>query len=458
VRSSPSSKNILCLLKFFYNDTFHGLFNRPFFRSRLNRYGLLLLLTAAYLGYFYLNMVQLSTLTTNAKEADQATLLLAGKMTLSSYFNVVFILGTFMFILLNATVSLNRNSLFFAQTLPFSEREVNVSQRLFKLSVALVFFELLMIIVAPALKLIPMQWGVALLVLLTLHTVFIASFWILDFLYAALLQKMSGLKRIILGFVLDLCLIGLVTFHLIKTRFQIDVWVSTLPYSILTLTLFVLAGSILIGGAAYLLQTLFFSRNHLYVRQSYFKLGLPAFNIGLATTMPAIIRSKNFLYFWALLAVMSAGALYQVGLGGTMQLWLFLLPILGIVTITYADATLAVRKLYGLYRIHPLMELGSLLGVSIILMAPALYVGIVETNSLNPYLYGINIFFAATIAGFLFPKSQSNINETIASVLTIILIILLSVLVSIDGALYPALLFLLGVLYLILKKEYEVAK
>ena len=199
MRSSPSSKNILCLLKFFYNDTFHGLFNRPFFRSRLNRYGLLLLLTAAYLGYFYLNMVQLSTLTTNAKEADQATLLLAGKMTLSSYFNVVFILGTFMFILLNATVSLNRNSLFFAKTLPFSEREVNVSQRLFKLSVALVFFELLMIIVAPALKLIPMQWGIALLVLLTLHTVFIASFWILDFLYAALLQNMSGLKRIYPG-------------------------------------------------------------------------------------------------------------------------------------------------------------------------------------------------------------------------------------------------------------------
>jgi len=73
-------------------------------------------------------------------------------------------------------------------------------------------------------------------------------------------------------------------------------------------------------------------------------------------------------------------------------------------------------------------------------------------------MYGINIFFAATIAGFLFPKSQSNINETIASVLTIILIVLLSVLVSIDGALYPTLAILLGVLYLILKKEYEVAK
>ncbi|MFP7279229.1 hypothetical protein SFC11_07685 [Exiguobacterium indicum] len=458
MKSSTSSANILCLLKFFFNDTFHGLFNRPFFKSRVNRYGLAVLLICIYLGYFYLNMVQLSSLSTNAVEADKTTRLLAGKMTLSSYFNVVFILGTFMFILINATVSLNRNSLFFAKTLPFSEREVNISQRLFKLCVALVFFELLMIIVAPALKLIPMQWGTALLVLLSLHTVFIASFWLLDCLHAAVLQRFSGIKRSILSFVLDLVLIGAVTFHLMKTRFQVDLWVSTLSYSILTITLLVLLTSLAVGGIAYLLHAIFFARNHLYVRQNYFKLGLPAFNIGLATTMPAIIRSKNFLYFWALLAVMSVGAWYQVGWEGTFQLWLFLFPVLGVVTITYADATLAVRKVYGLYRIHPLMELASLFGVAIILMAPALYIGIVETNSLNPYMYGINIFFAATIAGFLFPKSQSNINETIASVLTIILIVLLSVLVSIDGALYPALAVLLSVLYLILKKEYEVAK
>lgn len=458
MKSSTSSANILCLLKFFYNDTFHGLFNRPFFKSRMNRYGLGILLMGLYLGYFYLNMVQLSTLSNNAVEADETTRLLAGKMTLSSYSNVVFILGTFMFILINGTVSLNRNSLFFAKTLPFSEREVNISQRLFKLSVALVFFELLMIIVAPALKLIPMRLGTALLVLITLHTVFISSFWLLDCLHAAVLHRVTGIKRTIFSFILDLVLAGLVTLHLLKTRFQVDVWVSTLPYSILTITLVMLMTSLVVGTIAYTLHAVFFARNHLYVRQNYFKLGLPAFNIGLATTMPAIIRSKNFLYFWALLGVMSIGAWYQVGWGGTFQLWLFLLPILGVVTITYADATLAVRKLYGLYRIHPLMELMSLLAVAIILMAPALYVGIIETNSLNPYMYGINIFFAATIAGFLFPKSQSNINETIASVLTIILIVLLSVLVSIDGALYPTLAILLGVLYLILKKEYEVAK
>lgn len=214
----------------------------------------------------------------------------------------------------------------------------------------------------------------------------------------------------------------------------------------------------MIGTIAYLLNSMFFAKDNIYVQSNYFKIWLPMYSIGLATTMPAIIRSKNFLYFWALLIVISIGSFIQNGLNGTLQLWLFLLPIFGIVAITYADAMISIRRLLSIYKISPLRELVSLLGVSIILMSPALYVGIVETQSLDPYMYGINIFFVATIAGFLFPKSQSNVNETIASVLTFVIIIILSALISFEGALYPSLLILLFVLYLILRKEYEVPK
>ena len=456
--NSLKFKNILCILKFFYNDTFHGLFNRPFFKSKVNRYGLILILTLLYLGYFYLNMVQLATLSKNIQDTHSADLMIAAKMTLSSYFNVVLILSAFLFILINSTVSLNKNSLFFAKTLPFTEKEVSVSQMIFKLSVALAFFELLIIIVAPALKLIPMNIFTAGLVLMTLHTLFIASFFTFELLYALVLKDTTGTKRLLFTFSLDFLIIVLVTVHFLVTRFKIDAWTSVQKESILQMTSIVFFTSLMIGTIAYLLNAMFFAKDNIYVQSNYFKLGLPAFNIGLATTMPAIVRSKNFLYFWALLIVISIGSFIQNGLDGTLQLWLFLLPVLGIVAITYADATISIRKLFSIYKISPLTELVSLLGVSIILMSPALYVGIVETQSLDPYMYGINIFFVATIAGFLFPKSQSNVNETIASVLTFVIIIILSALISIEGALYPSLLILLCVLYLILKKEYEVAK
>ncbi|WP_430786890.1 hypothetical protein VBD025_15005 [Virgibacillus flavescens] len=456
--NSLKFKNILCILKFFYNDTFHGLFNRPFFKSKVNRYGLILILTLLYLGYFYLNMSQLNTLSRNIQDIQSADLLIAAKMTLSSYFNVVLILSAFLFILVNSTVSLNKNSLFFAKTLPFTEKEVSISQMIFKLSVALAFFELLIIIVAPALKLVSVNIFTAGLVLLTLHTIFIASFFTFELVYTLVIKNTMGTKRLLFTFSLDFLIIVFVTIHLLITRFKLDAWVSVQKESILQMTSIVFFTSLIVGVIAYLLNALFFAKDNVYVQSNYFKLGLPAFSVGLATTMPAIVRSKNFLYFWALLLVISIGSLINNGFAGTLQLWLFLLPVLGIVTITYADTTASIRKLFSIYKINPMTELASLLGVSVILMCPALYVGFAETQTLDPYMYGINIFFVATIAGFLFPKSQSNVNETIASVLTFVIIIILSALISIDGALYPTLLVLLGVLYLILKKEYEVAK
>ncbi|EIT84382.1 hypothetical protein A374_16388 [Fictibacillus macauensis ZFHKF-1] len=456
--NSLKFKNILCILKFFYNDTFHGLFNRPFFRSKVNRYGIILILILLYLGYFYLNMVELNALSNIIQGRNSANLMFAAKMTLSSYFNVILILSALLFILVNSTVSLSKNSLFFAKTLPFSEKEVSVSQMIFKLSVALAFFELLIIIVIPTLKLIPMNIFTACLVLMTLHTLFISSFFIFDLIYTLVLKDTTFTKRILLTFALDFLIVVLVMVHFLVTRFKVDAWTSVQKESILVMTCIVFFASLMIGTIAYLLNSMFFAKDNIYVHLNYFKIVLPAFSIGLATTMPAIIRSKNFLYFWALLIVISIGSFIQNGLDGTLQLWLFLLPILGIVAITYGDAMISVRKLFSIYKISPLTELISLLGVSIILMSPALYVGIAEKQSLDPFMYGINIFFVATIAGFLFPKSQSNVNETIASVLTFVIMIILSALISFEGALYPSLIILLCVLYLILRKEYEVPR
>lgn len=456
--NSLKFSNVLDILKFFYTDTFHGLFNRPFFKSKINLYSSIVVVILLYLGYFYLNMVQLTTLSNGTKNLETSHIMIAAKMTLSSYFNVTLILSAFLFTLVNSTVGLSKNSLFFAKTLPFSEREISVSQKIFKLSVALAIFELVIIIVAPALKLIPMSIFTALLVLLTLHITFIAGFLIFELLYALTLRRATGTKRLSLTFLLDLIIIILSTVHLVATRYKIDDWVSQQKESIFQITLTIFGVSAIIAIIAYLINNKFLAKDHVYIQSNYFNLRIPVIKIGLSTTMPAVIRSKNFLYFWGLAIVITIGSILQNGIADTLQTLVFLLPILGISAISYADATLSVRKLFNLYQIKPINELLSLFWVSIILMLPALLVGIIVVKSIDPYLYGVSIFIGAMITGFLFPKSQSNINETISSVLTFVIIIILSSLININDALYPALVVLLVVLYLILKKEYEVPK
>lgn len=457
MKNSLKFSNILIILKFFYNDTFHGLFNRPFFKSKFNRYGLLIFVTFIYLSYFYLNMVELRMLSDGISSSSASQIMSASKITLSSYFNVVIILGVFLFILVNSTVKLNKSSLFFAKTLPFSEREISISQKIFKLSVTLCIFELVIIIAAPILKLIHMSIFTAMLVLLTLHTVFIASFLVIESIYSFVLERFTGSKKLLINFLLDLMFMTISTIHLLVTRFKIDFWVSLQQITILQITLMVLTISSFIGILAYIINNRYLAKDSTYVEANYFK-GIPVIKVGLATTMPAILRSKNFLYFSGLIIIVSIVSIVKNDMSSTLQVLVFLFPVISFVAISYADATLSIRKLFDLYGIKPIDELLSLLGISIILMLPTLIVGIMAVKSIDPYIYGINIFFVATIAGFLFPKSQSSINETISALLTIVIVIILSALISIDGALYPALLVLLSALFIILKKEYGDSK
>ncbi len=62
----------------------------------------------------------------------------------------------------------------------------------------------------------------------------------------------------------------------------------------------------------------------------------------------------------------------------------------------------------------------------------------------------------ALIIGFIFPKSQGNINETMSSFLVLILIALFSILANMEYALIPVTIFLSIILFYILKKEKEV--
>lgn len=458
VTNSLKLTNVLILLKFFFNNALQGILNRPFFKKKVNIYGFVCMVLIIYIGYFYLNIVEVSELSENITYIDEDEYIMLSKITMSSFFNIILILSVGIILLINLTINLNKNSVFFAKTLPFLNKEVIVSNILFKLSVALIIFEIVVVMVVPALKLMSRNLFTMVFIFSTLHVLFIAVFFVIELIYSSILRDKIGSVRWMLSFALDVLMVIFMTTHFVVTRFKVDAWIALQQASVFQMTSILFVSSLLIGLISFLINIKYISVNNIYVRSNYFKFGFPTFNIILATTLPAIIRSKNFLYFIAFLLVVSISSYVQVGVSAMFQILMFVLPLFGVIAINYADSTDKVRKFFNLYRITPVRELSSILVVGLILLIPTLILGFVEGQNDKLYLYGINIFIVSILIGFLFPKSQSNINETIASVLAIIVIILLSLMISLKGVLYLCLLFLLCILYFVLKKEYEVEK
>lgn len=458
VTNSVTLKNILVLLKLFYNNTFHGVFNRPFFKHKRNRYGFIFVLVVIYIGYFYLNIIEIEQLGRGLYIMDDAEYLYLSKITMSSFFNVILMISVIIAIFIHRTISLNRNALFFAKTLPFSEKEVIMSYMIFKLSVAIMLFEIIIIIMVPALKLMSTHLFVMLFVFITMHALFIAVFFIMEMIYAVISRTKGIILRNILSFLVDITFIFLLFTHFLTIRFTIDRWVGMQAMTVAQMVSIVFMSSVMIGSLALLLNYTYIVKDDMQLKPQYFKVGIPSFHIILPTTIPAIVRNKNFFYFIGLFLVVSLSAFIQAGRQGMLESLVFIMPLFGFIAITYADATNHVRKVFHLYRIKPIIELSSLVLSTLVLVLPTLWLGFVQGEGFILYVYSINIFIGAVLIGFLFPKSESNVNETIATLLLMIVVIVLSLLVNMKGALYPCLFLLLLMLYVVIKKEYEVAK
>ncbi|NBK97223.1 MAG: hypothetical protein EOM50_04290 [Erysipelotrichia bacterium] len=79
--------------------------------------------------------------------------------------------------------------------------------------------------------------------------------------------------------------------------------------------------------------------------------------------------------------------------------------------------------------------------------ALVLLIGLLAINSISPYLYSLAILLVSLIIGFLFPKSMSNINETISAFLVMLMLMILSMLANIKWTLVPIIILLIIILY-----------
>ncbi len=456
MKNSIEFKNILTLLRFFYLDSFHGLFNRPFFRKRINKYALIILFLFLYFIYFYYNMIEVAHLAQGTQDASSKSILMASKVTLSSYTNLTFVISIIFFVFINSTISLSKNSLYFAKILPFSLREVEVSLNIFRLSVSLFFFELIMIVVLPALKLIPMTLFMSFLFLITLHLIFIDGFLLVSWIYHFIIQLFSK-NRSLVSFALDLILSMISIIYSTSLRYIVDYTVGQSSFSISNIILSIFSLSMLLLIVNYFLIKNSIKADASYARTNFIFL-FPLNNDGLNLSFPPVIRHKEFIYFLGFTILTLGILVIQNGLNNAMQSLAFLFPMIGISGICYSEGTIKFKKLFNILRLTPFNEFSSILFVSSTLMVPSLLIGILVIHSLDPYVFGICIFVSSITAGLLFPKSESNINETVSFFITFVVIVLLAISINVKGSLLLALFILLVILYCLLKIESKETK
>lgn len=453
MKNSINFQDVLKTLKFLFYDSLKSIFRHQILKEKRNQYFFISALIILYFLYFYWNMVYLSNISHNVHLIDQSEFMLLGKITISSYYNSIFVLGIYIAVFVYSTFRLTNRALYIVKVIPLSNTESMLCIQLYKLFVGLAFFEVFLVIVAPGLKLMPMDLISAVLFLISLHIVFIVAFIGTNFIYQVLLKnpKNYNIKKIILDLLL---MVSSIQFYFTK-RFEIDTFIGSTNMSVKTLILL----SICIGLLSIVIIMMLYKglqiEENTSLESTYVKTKIGKRNTIFTCIMYAILRGKNFIYLSLIVLIITIADFIQNGLDMTMQTLLFLLPVISICAISYADATSKFRYMFPVFSITHKNEFINLLLFSTIFSLPCLMISFLVLKSFNLYFYSLSIMLSAFIIGFIFPKSQGNINETMSSLLVLILILLFSALANIKGALIPVTILLSVILFYILKKEKE---
>lgn len=397
--------NSLTLFKFYVNDALRGFLDRPIFKNKTIRVGMILITIALYFWYFYINIRAFFGLgeIKNLPEVVSLT-----KITIASYIDMFIILGIYLGAFINSTLNFSNVILFTTNLLPFTKREITIGQKLFKLSFALIIFELLLVIVFPFFIRVAVLSLLSLsLLFIILHQVFIVSFLLVDIIYSVvlniLLERFRNL-RTVFQYILDMLLVSIATIYMLVYRFPIenklgytDFSVDSIIYLIYILTLVLLVIIFML-----ILKKDFYTP--MQVKRRFFLYRVSSLKIPIIYSLFALTRQKNFLYtiMTFILIVYITGI--QNGITDALKVFASFYFLINISGINYASATSNFRKFYDFYRISIIYEGVSLVISSVILSLPLLILTLCSNTSWDNLLINYSFFLISVIFGFLFPK------------------------------------------------------
>lgn len=398
--------NTYFLYKFYFKDSFQGLFKHPLLKKKYIRYLIGLSLLIFYFFYFYMNVNQVNVLKNVAMSTSVNELMIAKRQTLSSLYSITFLLAGFIFLLLDSGVHLNMKSIYFTKALPFRKKDILNSERLFFLSLSLILFELFVIILIPALVLITNEIFTSMLIVISIHVVFLGVFQTLRFIRSCLHKK--WFIR-----VYQLLLLGSMYYYFVDYKYKIESFIADKPISLLTITISAMSAGVVLFILSWIMQ----KNLNLYMTSEYTHISC----IQPSLFLLALLRTRFFKVTSFLIASMACYCYFVIK---DIEIINFLFPILALIFLYYGNTTMSVRKMFPHYRISSLYEFISLLLIICIVEMPSLVLGLTTHHGLMVFLYGINLSLSALILGILLPKSISNMNELITSTVMILLIII----------------------------------
>lgn len=294
---------------------------------------------------------------------------------------------------------------------------------------------------------------IAVLLFCSCHLVFWTSYLFSNFLYILSLQHLSLSDKQIHNLVsMIYFLVGLS--YLFLFRFEVEFFLAQAIDSPQLLSLLILIGAML---AMSLL--LLFDRTHydvVFLQPRFTLLPLTIFNKILKGVSLAIIRTKLFLYSFLFIAFIGVYSTFIASLEVATHNLLDFWPLLGLTFLNYADSTLDHRKLYSHLRIDTRSEVIRLLLTAVIIHLPSLVLACYVQENYLVFLSGIALSITSLMVGFLFPRSVSSTNETIAFMLLLLTVPIIYLLIKVPILLVPPIFVLILTLSYIIKKETEV--
>ena len=452
LRNFKKLKNSFELVSFYYNDALKGFLNRPFFKKKRNQFLVAIIGFVLYFWYFLANVREIGRLGEGARGLDLETLTELTRITIMSYVNMCIILSVALFVFVNSIITFTKSSVYITNILPYSRREILVAQKIFKMGVALIGYEAILLLVFPLFGQLPIiKVSYQLMLLLLFHSIFVAIFSIMDALYAVLAKVVTKCTKLSVApvlFVLDIFFTLFCAAYLVYFKIGIDTYIGKISIGLTELIMLMLLVSFITLIVVMFLSYKFALNIQEYKKLSYGLIRLPMIKLNLNTTFPAIYRHKSFVHSLALITIFSLIITYQLGVRSGLETLANLNSLIVFSAINYADATAKIRKYYNFFRVSLIEEVISLLFGGIILSIVPLVITVYLKGSMLPFFISMAIYLCAVIAGLLFPTTQGNLNETASTTTTVFLSIVLYLVLRNDSVYLS--LAILAVLLLIL--------
>lgn len=330
--------------------------------------------------------------------------------------------------------------------LPFLGLEIKYAIYLFKMIASIFIYELFFIIMMPGLQVIG-DLPISVLLFFSCHFSFFVGYMLSHSIYHFFNKYFNKYFSKLKG-IISFVILASTMFYFYIGRFRVEFFLA--EYIHLPIHLALVSFVVMLMICMIFLLIPYDDMEESFLGGLYLYLPLSGYS---TNVLKSVFRTKlciSSLFIFATLLIYS----YIVNDFNTMiKVMSPLYPFLNIIFLHYANSTLQIRKLYNLMGISVMREWFEIITSVLYFQIPLLIVALLFSKDFESLLWGISLAIVSIIIGFLFPKSESSLNEVVSVILLLLNIVILITIKSSVILTVGSLLILSPLLFYILAKE-----